>query len=283
MAGSGSGHGSGRGASRKVTAEDVAPAGIENLPADAPTVAVVVSLNFPDMTDEINELVIRFTRTALQALTDAGARSVLVDSSAFPLPAASLVTGADGVLFLGGGDVDPGLYGVTGPVKNMYGVDRAADDYCIALIQRSVAEDATVLAICRGSQLLNFALGGTLIPDLEPWALHRGGPGKPMFLDEPVTLSAGTKLHGILGKDRLTVRSGHHQAVGEVAPTLRVAAVADDGIVEATEHREASWVVGVQWHPEDTDGSATDRARLFGAFVDQVKSARRTPSEGPNR
>lgn len=266
--------GSTRAASRKVTESDVAPVGAEKLPADAPAVAVVVSLNFPDMTDEINELVIRFTRTALQALTDAGARCVLVDSSAAPLPSASLVTAADGVLFLGGGDVDPGLYGVTGPVKNMYGVDRAADEYCIDLIQRSVMADAPVLAICRGSQLLNFALGGTLIPDLDPWALHRGGPGKPMFLDESVTLSAGSKLASILGKDRLTVRSGHHQAVGAVAPALCVAAVAEDGIVEATEHREASWIVGVQWHPEDTDGNASDRARLFGAFVDRVTAAR---------
>lgn len=263
-----------RAASRKVTEADVAPAETGRLPADAPVVAVVVSLNFPDMTDEINELVIRFTRTALQALNAAGAQYVLVDSSASPLPSAALVTAADGVLFLGGGDVDPGLYGVTGPVKNMYGVDRAADEYCIDLIQRSVTADAPVLAICRGSQLLNFALGGTLIPDLDPWGLHRGGPGKPMFLDESVTLSSGSKLQNIFGKDRLTVRSGHHQAVGDVAQALRVAAVADDGIVEATEHCVASWVVGVQWHPEDTDGSASDRARLFGAFVDRVIAAR---------
>lgn len=256
--------------SRRVQRSDVLPQGVAALPEDAPTVAVVVSLNFPDMTNEINEIVIRFTKTALQALTDAGARSILVDSSASPLPAPQVVHEADGVLFLGGGDVDPTLYGVDGPVKNLYGVDRAADEYCLDLIRASVGSDAPVLAVCRGSQLLNFALGGSLIPDLDSWALHRGGPGNPLFLNEDVTITRGTRLHAILQRDRVTVRSGHHQAVGAVAPSLRVAALADDGIVEATEHVEASWVIGVQWHPEDTEGNAEDRSRLVGAFVDHI-------------
>jgi putative glutamine amidotransferase len=259
---------------RKVQPEEVMPEGMSGLPADAPTVAVVVSLNFPDMTEEINEIVIRFTKTALQSLTQAGARVILVDSSASPLPAPHLIHEADGALFLGGGDVDPALYGLSGPVRNLYGVDRAADDYCIDVIRASIEQDDPVLAICRGSQLLNYALGGTLIPDLESWALHRGGPGKPLFLDEEVTLTKGTKLHRILQRDRLTVRSGHHQAVGTVAPSLRVAALADDGIVEAIEHTEASWVIGVQWHPEDTEANAEDRFKLIGAFVDHVDATR---------
>ncbi|PTW91394.1 putative glutamine amidotransferase [Microbacteriaceae bacterium MWH-Ta3] len=259
-------------ASRKVMPSDVIPAGIADLPDDAPTVAVVVSLNFPDMTDEINDLVIRFTTTALESLTHAGARSILVDSSLDALPDPSVVHAADGVLFLGGGDVDPGLYGVTGPVPHLYGVDRAADVYSIDLINATIARDAPLFAICRGSQLLNFAQGGSLIPDLDPWALHRGGPGKPMFLDEPVSLEPGSKIRKILGRDRIAVRSGHHQAVGEVAPSLRVSARADDGIIEGTEHRTATWVVGVQWHPEDSDGSREDRDALFAAFVEQVRA-----------
>lgn len=253
---------------------DVAPLGADQLPADAPTVAVAVSLNFPDMDEQIRELVVRFTRCALQELTDAGARAVLVDSSAAPLPSVETVHEADGVLFLGGGDVDPNLYGVTGPVDNLYGVDRAADEFCIDLIRTAVENDDPVLAICRGSQLLNFALGGTLIPDLESWELHRGGPGAPLFLDEQVTITPGSKLRTILQRDRVTVRSGHHQAVGTIAPSLRVAATADDGIVEATEHAEASWIIGVQWHPEDTDGNASDRSKLIGAFVSHIIATR---------
>ncbi|MEY4458271.1 MAG: hypothetical protein RIS25_864 [Actinomycetota bacterium] len=261
-------------ASRKVTPEDVMPVGISELPADAPTIAVVVSLNFPDMTDEINDLVIRFTSTALQTLTNAGARSILVDSSLAELPDPQVVNSADGVLFLGGGDVDPSLYGVTGPVPHLYGVDRAADIYSIDLIKDTVARDVPMFAICRGSQLLNFALGGSLIPDLDPWELHRGGPGKPMFLDEPVNVVEGSKIHNVLGRERIHVRSGHHQAVADVAPDLRATALADDGIVEGTEHRTARWVVGVQWHPEDSDGSAGDREALFREFVRQVRESR---------
>lgn len=268
---------------RRVQPGDVAPTGTGDLPADAPTVAVVVSLNFPDMDEEISELVVRFTASALQALTDAGARVVLVDSSASPLPPAETVHGADGVLFLGGGDVDPTLYGLTGPVENLYGVDRAADEFCIDLIRTAVEKDDPVLAICRGSQLLNFALGGTLIPDLQSWELHRGGPGAPLFLDEQVTITPGSKLRDILQRDRVTVRSGHHQAVGTVAPSLRIVASADDGIVEATEHAEASWVIGVQWHPEDTDGNAADRSRLIGAFVDHIVATRDAASRQPQR
>lgn len=249
---------------------DVIPEGFAELPGNAPIIAVVVSLNFPDMTVEVSELVKRFTRTALETLLKAGARAVLVDSSATNLPDPNHVAGASGVLFLGGGDIDPGLYGLRGPVPNLYGVDRRADEYCMELIDQTLGRDAPLLAICRGSQLLNLACGGTLIPDLDPFELHRGGKGESMFLDEPVSVLPGSRLHSILGRDRVTVRSGHHQAVEQVGPRLRIAAVADDGIIEGTEHKDNTWVLGVQWHPEDSDGNAKDRDLLFEAFVEQA-------------
>ncbi|MFJ4210908.1 gamma-glutamyl-gamma-aminobutyrate hydrolase family protein [Paenarthrobacter sp. NPDC089675] len=253
-----------------ITPADVIPDGFADLPGNAPIIAVVVSLNFPDMTVEVSELVKRFTRTAMETLLNAGARAVLVDSSASALPDPKHIENADGVLFLGGGDVDPSLYGVRGPVPNLYGVERRADEYCMELIDQTLTRDAPMLAICRGSQLLNLTCGGTLIPDLDPYKLHRGGKGESMFLDEPITIIHGTRLHNILGQDRITVRSGHHQAVEQAGPTLRVAAVADDGIIEGTEHKDNTWVVGVQWHPEDSDGNADDRKRLFEAFVEQA-------------
>ncbi|MFP3581240.1 gamma-glutamyl-gamma-aminobutyrate hydrolase family protein [Arthrobacter sp. SIMBA_036] len=255
-----------------ITPADVIPDGFAELPGNAPIIAVVVSLNFPDMTVEVSQLVKRFTRTALETLLKAGARAVLVDSSATSLPDPKHIAGASGVLFLGGGDVDPSLYGVCGPVPNLYGVERRADEYCMELIDKTLARDAPLLAICRGSQLLNLTSGGTLIPDLDPYDLHRGGKGESMFLDEPVTILPGSRLHSILGRDRITVRSGHHQAVEEVGPRLRVSAVADDGIIEGTEHMDNTWVVGVQWHPEDSDGNAEDRELLFKAFVEQASS-----------
>ena len=254
-----------------IAPEQVLPAGNDSMPADAPTVAVVVSLNIPGMTDEVAELVERFTRVALQELNDVGARVVLLDSSRPDLSDAHRADECDGVLLLGGGDVDSTLYGHDEPVNREWGVDRAADDYGIDIITSTINRDAPLLAICRGSQLLNVALGGDLVPDIEEYDLHRGGGGDPMFKDETVTLVPGSKVHDILGRDRVTVRSGHHQAVRRVADSLVVTARADDGIVEGTELPTARWVVGVQWHPEDDNGSASDRRRFFEAFVDELR------------
>jgi putative glutamine amidotransferase len=264
----------------RVNPADVVPAGFGGLPADAPRVAVVVSLAFPGMTQQTLELMERFTRVAFETLLAAGARAELVDSAGEQLTPEGELAKYDGVLFLGGGDVDASLYGHTGPIPNSYGVDLRADQYCVELIRGVLERDQPLLAICRGSQLLNVACGGTLIPDLDPWHLHRGGPGQPMFLDEKVNLAPGSKVAAILGRPTVTVRSGHHQAVGTVAAELRVAALAQDGVVEGTEHPGKTWVVGVQWHPEDSDGDANDRSLLFEEFVRQ---SRLNPAAAPGR
>ena len=260
--------------SRPITVSDVMPDSNATLPDDAPTVAVVVSLNIPQMKDEVAGLVARFTRVALTELNDVGSRVVLLDASKEPLDPVSIADSADGVLFLGGGDVDATIYGHTDPVNHEYGVDRAADDYSIEIINSTIERDAPLLCICRGSQLLNVALGGDLIPDIENYHPHRGGSGDPMFKDEQVILEPGSTIHQILGRDRLAVRSGHHQAVNRLGAGLVVSARAEDGIIEGTELPSATWVVGVQWHPEDDDGSASDRRALFTAFVDQTRQVR---------
>jgi putative glutamine amidotransferase len=255
--------------------EFVGPEKDAPLPADAPVIAVVVSLTFPQMGQESHELMTRFTRVAFDALRHAGARPVLVDSAATELTdPQSVIDDHDGILFLGGGDVDAALYGVDHPVPNSYGTDRRADDYCLDVMRRAVEADVTVFAICRGSQLLNVMSGGTLIPDLQPFDLHRGGPGRPTFLDEQVSLVPGSRISQILGRSRITVRSGHHQAVNVLGEGLQATAIAEDGVIEGTERVDRRWVVGLQWHPEDSDGSAEDRAMIFDAFVSQCALAR---------
>lgn len=154
-----------------------------------------------------------------------------------------------------GGDVDPDLYGHRDDVPNLYGVDRGCDERTLALIKTAVDTGRPLLGVCRSSQLINVAFGGTLIPDLGPENLHRGHGEDPMFLDDTILVEEGTRLAGNVGAQRLTVRNGHHQAVGDVAPDLTVAARGVDGVVEAVEHRDTHcWVFGVQWHPEDSDG-----------------------------
>ena len=89
----------------------------------------------------------------------------------------------------------------------------------------------------------------------------------PLFIDEHINVMPGTRLREILGCDDLVVRSGHHQAVAQVADELRTAALADDGLVEGVEHPSA-WAIGVQWHPEDDDGHGKDRQALFRALLE---------------
>ena len=253
----------GTGRTRFVHAADVAPA--DPGPRTGPRVDVLVSLDFPDMNEHVGELVTRFTRTALEGCARLGLDWRLVDTSVV-LPPVGEVLAADGLLLLGGGDVDSELYGVPGPVPHEYGVDPEADVHAIDVLRGAVDAGVPVLAVCRGSQLLNLAFGGTLVPDLDPWRLHRGDYASGLFLDEHVTVEEGTRLAAILGEREWVVRSGHHQAVAEVAPALRRAAVADDGVVEAVEHPTA-WAVGVQWHPEDDDSPSRTLELLWSALA----------------
>jgi putative glutamine amidotransferase len=248
----------------------------EVLPTDTgartgPRVNVLVSLNFPDLTPPVADLVRRFTGRALEVLAEHGADWTLVDTSS-SLPGVGEVLDTDAVVLLGGGDVDSEVYGVDGPVPQEYGVDRDADEFCMEAIRGAVDAGTPVLGICRGHQLVNVAFGGTLVPDIPEDGLHHGPHGDELFVNERVQLDDGTRLRAILGSDAVVVRNGHHQAVGEVAPSLRRAAVAADGLVEAVEHPEA-WVVGVQWHPEDTLGDPEGLDQLVTALLDAAARA----------
>lgn len=248
-----------------VRIEEVTPA--RPMPEDPVAhVAVLVSLNFPGLDEEIAALVRRFTRVALETLVRLGASYELLDTST-PLPDPAVTARFDGLLLLGGGDLDGGSYGSSmTDVPHSYGVDARADRDAFQGIAAAEAADRPILGICRGSQLLNVHRGGTIIPDIEDFALHRGGEGRPMFLDEKIRLMPGTRLNGIMGTDSLTARSGHHQAVDTLGSGLVVAAVAQDGIIEGFEDPDR-WLIGVQWHPEDDKGPEADRLRLFGSFL----------------
>lgn len=257
-----------------VSIDDVLPA--TNGPHAGPLVTVIVPLNFPDMGTEERDLVLRFTRSALTTLIEFGARICVVDIAGEE--PTEIDDDTDGLILLGGGDVDPSLYGHTEHVDNLYGVDRGTDERTLAALELGLATDAPIFGICRGSQMINLAFGGTLVPDLGPDNMHRGGSGSPMFVDDPVTVSEGSRLHIMLAKTQIVVRNGHHQAVGEVGAGLTVSARGVDGVVEGIEHLDR-WIVGVQWHPEDTDGSEEDRTTLFRAFVDRAREHATTKRE----
>jgi putative glutamine amidotransferase len=151
------------------------------------------------------------------------------------------------------------------------GVDADRDETEIE-IARSIARSSTpFLGICRGAQVVNIALGGTIyehIPDQLPEALEHATPdGKPRgYLAHPVRIEAGSTLEGILGASSAQVNSLHHQSIRQVASGLRLTATAPDGVIEAVELPGHPFGVAVQWHPEWLQEHAAMRA-LFEAFV----------------
>lgn len=199
-------------------------------------------------------------------LREAGARPLTLaraDSKRLPPE-------VDGLVLTGGVDVDPAAYGQP-PHPKVTRWDRGRDEFEMALLRQALARDLPVLAICRGHQLLNVALGGSLLQHIQaPYLYHRAdykAEGIPSRWHD-VSLAPGSLLRAIYGVAELRVNSRHHQAVlpEMLAPGLRVAAVSPDGLVEGIESPEHAWVVSVQWHPERDEIAGQSRP-LFAALV----------------
>lgn len=181
--------------------------------------------------------------------------------------------GIDALILPGGGDIDPALYGGVEHAA-IYGRNRARDESEIALVRAAIERGKPTLCICRGCQVLNVALGGTLVehlPDLVGTRVpHRGSaPGEAV--PHEVDIVAGSRLATILGTVRAETSSSHHQAIRSVGAGLEVVARAPDGTVEAVEMRAHPFLVAVQWHPEHTAGEDPVQQRLFDALVRAVR------------
>jgi putative glutamine amidotransferase len=183
-----------------------------------------------------------------------------------------------GFVVPGGGDVDPALYAGAVGDPSLHGVSTAQDGLDVAVLRFALEHRRPVLGICRGMQLLNVVRGGTLHVDLpESAVVHRLPPADPFELAvHDVHLVDGTRCAAAYGfRPSIPVASGHHQAVDRVAPGLRAAATAGDGLVEALESADPSvWAVGVQWHPETTAPDDGLRLPLFVALTDAARSRR---------
>ena len=195
----------------------------------------------------------------VRAIEAAGGRALLVPPSDKGIE--ETLDAVDGLLFSGGSDLDPGLYDQE-PHEETFGIVRERDHAELALLQAALARDMPVLAVCRGSQVLNVARGGDLVqhlPDVVGDDKHKHTPGT--FADHHVTLESGTRLAELLG-ERAPVKSHHHQGFGRVGDGLRVAAHAEDGTIEAVEDPSHRFALGVLWHPE-----AGEDMRLFEELV----------------
>jgi putative glutamine amidotransferase len=198
----------------------------------------------------------------VHAIHESGGRAVLVTPDD---PDVDVLDGLDGIMFTGGSDVDPGLYGeAPHPTTNVKPERDAAE---LLLMRAAIAADRPVLGICRGMQLMVVAYGGALhqhLPDVLGHNNHRPISG-PKFGEHPVTVTPGSRAHAILGPE-LIVNSFHHQGCRDAGRLRATGTCPEDDLVEIVEDPAKRFVLGVQWHPEDT----TD-FRVFAAFVDHAR------------
>lgn len=204
------------------------------------------------------------------AIRDAGGSPLLIPYD-FPISQLEgLCHVLGGVLLSGGGDIDPSLY-QSAPDRFAANVtpQRDALEKSIALL--AVKTNLPLLGICRGHQMLNVALGGTLYTDIDrqyktPLLHSQPETMPPDYLAHEVEIASGSRLAGIISNQRVMVNSRHHQAIKDLAPNLSVSARASDGLIEAVELIEHSFCLGVQWHPEALVQMEAQRA-IFSTFI----------------
>jgi putative glutamine amidotransferase len=203
----------------------------------------------------------------VQQVETAGGRALIVPPTEDAID--ETLHALDGVLFSGGSDIDPSEYGQDAhPETNGLRPDRDRGE--LSLLRAALERDMPVLAVCRGSQVLNVARGGDLVqhlPEVVGHEQHKHTPG--VFADHEVDVKEGTRLGSLLG-ERAPVKSHHHQGFGRVGEGLVEAAwAAEDGTLEAVEDPGKRFAVGVLWHPEEGEDAA-----LFRALVDEARAYR---------
>jgi len=242
-----------------------------------------------------NERELSAFQAYVEAIEHAGGEAVQVLAGT----ASGSVAGLDGVVLTGGPDVDPARYGEATQPETSVEPDPLRDALELPLVRAAVHDDVPVLAICRGIQVLNVSLGGTLYQDVDvqrdgrqTWShqQRRSHPDAPLDAAlHTIEIARGTRLAEIAGSARLGVNTFHHQAIKQVAPELVVTAWADEPetpgsrerLIEAVEAPARRFVVGVQWHPErmwKRDGAC---ARLFHALVSAAARRRAASQPAP--
>jgi putative glutamine amidotransferase len=202
----------------------------------------------------------------VRAVQRAGGRPLLVPPSEDGIE--ETLEALDGVIFSGGGDLDPETYGGEQHPETRE-VSPERDSAELALLEAALSRDMPVLAVCRGSQVLNVARGGDLIQHLPEIVGHdRHRHEEPIMADHDVAVATDSRLGAILG-ETAPVKSSHHQGFGRLGEGLRESAWAEDGTIEAVEDPSHRFALGVLWHPEEGEDYA-----LFKALVDEAAAYR---------
>lgn len=211
------------------------------------------------------------------AIERAGGLPVIIPASVSMETLDAIYQRLDGVLLPGGGDINPRLYGQD-PHETLDTVDDVRDAIEIELTRKAIADDLPIFGICRGIQVMNVALGGTLIQDIPSMVtgatrhtIDKATETRGKVLHS-VRIEEGSRLAGIIGEPVVAVNSIHHQALGDVAPGAEVTAYSEDGLKEGIELPEKRFALAVQWHPEDMIEDDTRMQELFNAFVEAARN-----------
>lgn len=222
----------------------------------------------PAQTDGLVRDWIFNTQDYFRAVQQAGGIPVLLPFVTTEAEAAEVLARVDGILLSGGDDVDPLRYGEL-PHPKLGHVNPERDATELAYAKVAMERDLPTLGICRGHQLLAVAFGGTLwqdIPTQVDGAIKHDQKGPKYHPTHPVRIHEGTRLHALLGGERL-VNTRHHQSVKDVPAGWTVSALSPDGVIEAMERPDRRFAVAVQWHPESFYGRPYHFESLFEAFV----------------
>ena len=222
----------------------------------------------PSVSDNRKQLALN--RDYTEAVLRSGALPVILPLIGDSETAVKVIDSLDGIIFTGGADVQPSLYGEEKlPVCGETDEDRDRTE--MLLIRECLKRpEFPLLAICRGFEVLNVALGGTLYQDI---ATQRPGSVRHPCYETPadqvhgVDVVPGSRLHALCGAERIRVNSRHHQGVRTVGSGLQVSARAEDGLIEGLELPACRFAVGVQWHPETLSAFAKEAARLFDGLT----------------
>jgi putative glutamine amidotransferase len=240
-------------------------------PVRACTVAVTASIRPEGDTSRV-----RLTAAYVTALENAGLIPLIVPPLSNDRAAAAILDSVSGLVLTGGEDVDPARYGEERNEKVRF-VNAARDATEAELVLEAKARGMPVLAICRGIQMLNVALGGTLVQDIASQCktdIAHDEDGPRDSRSHEIVVEPGSLIAKAIGTERATVNSFHHQSVKRVADGMRVTARSPDGIIEGLESTDKDWwAMAVQWHPEEmTDSPEPWDRGLFKAFAQQLKA-----------
>lgn len=204
-----------------------------------------------------------------RAVTACGGVPVIIPAAQNDVTVAELIRRLDGVLLSGGPDIHPRHYGQA-PLAGLGDIDDGLDQAELKVAAAALAAGRSLLAVCRGIQMLNVAMGGSLIQDLErqvPDGINHRQPAGKDVLSHTVRIEKPSRLHRIVRRRQIWVNGRHHQAIDRVADGLLICARAPDGVIEAVETPGDPFVLGVQWHPEGTWHHDRFARALFAAFV----------------